>query len=64
MIYNFTSDEKYFSISTNLLINGNEEEIFPKFEQGVAILVNFCYPSIFWQVLKKDIELTSALIWH
>lgn len=54
MIYIFTSVEKYFSLFTNPLINGSGEEVFHKFEQGEAILVNFCYPSIFWQVLKKE----------
>lgn len=44
MMYIFTSDKKYFNISTSPLINGSGGEIFPEFEQGVTILVNFLLP--------------------
>lgn len=50
----FTSDEvKYFSISSNLLINGSGEEVFRK-GQWVALLGNFCHLSVIWQEPKKE----------
>lgn len=70
MIHIFTSVEKYFSISINLVINGNGEEIFPKFEQGVAILGIFATFQYFGKYWKRILNLPvpwydtrSVLFW-